>query len=147
MTQPPHDEPTVSDTDELREQVEQTRHELGDTVQSLADKADVKARAQEKAAALKEQTMAKAVELTGQAKAKAAEASQVLQDNVPDAVKDKAAAAAAQLRATASQAGQVWQGKAPEPVRNNRTPLIAAGAGLLAVYVLLRRKKKWEGSG
>ncbi|MBK6014055.1 DUF3618 domain-containing protein [Streptomyces sp. MBT53] len=142
MTQPPHDEPTAANTEELREQVEQTRHELGDTVQSLADKADVKRRAQEKAAALKEQTTAKTAELTDQAKAKAAEASHMLQDKVPDTVKEKAAVAAGQVRTAASQAEQVWQDKAPEPVRNNRTPLIAAGVALLAVYVLLRRKKK-----
>ncbi|WP_394428269.1 DUF3618 domain-containing protein [Streptomyces sp. SGAir0957] len=112
MTQPPHDEPTATSTEELRDQVEQTRHELGDTVQALADKADVKARTQEKAAALKEQTAAKASELTAQAKAKA------------------------------EQAQQVWQDKAPEPVRDKRAMLIAAGVAVVTVVALVRRKKK-----
>ncbi|MEV6483676.1 DUF3618 domain-containing protein [Streptomyces sp. NPDC051576] len=94
MTQPPDDEPTATSTEELREQVEQTRHELGDTVQALADKADVKARAQ---------TTTRAAELTGQANEKT---------------------------------------KAPEPMRNHRTALTSAGAAFLAVFVLLRRKKK-----
>ncbi|MET7572919.1 hypothetical protein ABZT04_31100 [Streptomyces sp. NPDC005492] len=50
---------------------------------------------------------------------------------MPDTVKDKAAVAAEQVKATA-----------PEPVRNHRTALISAGAAFLAVFVLLRRKKK-----
>ncbi|MBB1244501.1 DUF3618 domain-containing protein [Streptomyces durbertensis] len=54
MTQPPHDEPTADSVAELREQVEQTRRELGETVGSLAAKADVKARVQEKAGHVQE---------------------------------------------------------------------------------------------
>lgn len=38
MTQPPNDEPTASSPEELREQVEQTRSELGETVEALAAK-------------------------------------------------------------------------------------------------------------
>ncbi|MEU6387905.1 DUF3618 domain-containing protein [Streptomyces sp. NPDC046939] len=123
MTQPPHDEPTATSTEELREQVEQTRHELGDTVQALADKADVKARTQEKAAALKEQTAAKASELSATTAAKASELT-------------------AQAKAKAEQAQQVWQDKAPEPVRDKRAMLIAAGVALVTVIALARRKKK-----
>jgi hypothetical protein len=54
MTEPPHDEPTASSPEELREQVEHTREELGQTVETPAAKTDVKARAQEKAAEVKE---------------------------------------------------------------------------------------------
>lgn len=39
--------------DEIRAEIEQTREELGHTVEALAAKADVKARAQEKTAELK----------------------------------------------------------------------------------------------
>ncbi|MFF4014863.1 DUF3618 domain-containing protein [Streptomyces sp. NPDC001843] len=134
MTQPPHDEPTASGPEELRAQVEQTRHELGDTVEALAEKADLKDQARQKAAAVKEQTAATAAELTGQAKAKAAEAAHVLQD--------KTAQAAGQVRARAEQADRMWQERAPEPVRDNRTVLIAAGAGLLVACLLLRRRRK-----
>ncbi|MFH8348543.1 DUF3618 domain-containing protein [Streptomyces sp. NPDC018045] len=42
---------------ELRARIEQTRQELGDTVAALADKADVKSRAQEKAARIKDRTL------------------------------------------------------------------------------------------
>ena len=55
MTQPPHDKPTAESPEELRAQVEHTRHELGTTVEALAAKADVKTRAQEKAAEVKVQ--------------------------------------------------------------------------------------------
>ncbi|USQ85199.1 DUF3618 domain-containing protein [Streptomyces phaeoluteigriseus] len=50
MTQPPHDEPTASSPEELCEQIEGTRRELGATVQVLADRTDVGSRAREKAA-------------------------------------------------------------------------------------------------
>ncbi|MBD0420864.1 DUF3618 domain-containing protein [Streptomyces sp. TRM S81-3] len=48
--------------DELRRQIEQTRGELGDTVEELAGKADVKGRARARAADLKD----KAGAMTGQ---------------------------------------------------------------------------------
>lgn len=41
--------------DELREQVETTREQLGVTVEALAAKADIRARAQDRAAAVKGQ--------------------------------------------------------------------------------------------
>jgi hypothetical protein len=143
MTQPPHDEPTASSPEQLREHVEQTRQEFGETVENLAAKTDVKARAQEKATVLKEQAGAQAAELTGQVKVKAVEAAHLVQDKLPDPVKDSATAAAGQVKAKAGQAGQVWQDKAPEPVRakaqqgvevarDNRTLLIVAGSAAMA---------------
>jgi hypothetical protein len=138
----PHDKNTP-DAGELRAKVEQTRHDLGETVEALAARTDVKARAQEKAVEIKGQTATKAAELGGQAKTKATEVAHVLQDKVPDQVKDKAAAATGQVKAVAGQATEVWQDKAPEQVRNNRTAVLAAGgATLIATYVVLRRKRK-----
>ncbi|WOT39988.1 DUF3618 domain-containing protein [Streptomyces coeruleorubidus] len=159
MTQPPHDEPTASSPEQLQEQVERTRQELGETVEELAVKTDVKARTQEKATAVKkqvgvltEQAGAKAAELTGQVKVKAAEATHLVQDKLPDPVKDKATAAAEQVKAKAGQAGQVWQDKAPEPVRAkaqqgaraaraNRTVLIAVGSVAVAAWLLRRGRR------
>ena len=46
--------------DEIQADVEQTRTELGQTVEALADKLDVKGRAKEKAAETKEQVVEKA---------------------------------------------------------------------------------------
>ena len=46
--------------DELQADIERTRRELGDTVSALAEKADVKARLQDKAAETKEAAVQKA---------------------------------------------------------------------------------------
>ncbi len=50
---------------ELRARIERTRQELGDTVAELAEKADVKSRAQEKAARIKDSAAAATHRLTG----------------------------------------------------------------------------------
>ncbi|AGS67291.1 DUF3618 domain-containing protein [Streptomyces collinus] len=140
MTQPPHDEPTAQSPEELREQIEHTRHELGDTVQALAAKTDVKARAQEKAAEMKEQAAVKAGELKEQAalkaeqvKAKAAEAASRVQDKLPDPVRERAVQAAGQARATTAQG--------LHKARGNRQLLVAAAAAGTLVW-LIRRKKR-----
>lgn len=139
----PHDKHTAGPR-ELRAKVERTRHDLGETVEALAAKADVKARAQDKAVAIKGRTATKAAELGEQAMTKATEAAHVLQDKVPDQVKDKAATATGQVKAAAGrQAAEVWQDKAPEQVRKNRTAFLAAsGATLLVTYVLVRRRRR-----
>ncbi|MFJ3667042.1 DUF3618 domain-containing protein [Streptomyces sp. NPDC090106] len=137
MNQPPRDEPDTPSTDDLREHVERTRSDLGETVEALAEKTDVKARAQEKA---------------GELRAKTAELAHQAQDQLPDQVKDKAAQAAAQARAKAAQAGELWEDKAPEPVRrttaegarlarDHRKVLVAAAGGALVVWLAYRRRK------
>ncbi|MFB7509196.1 hypothetical protein ACFC0P_38315, partial [Streptomyces broussonetiae] len=96
---------------------------------------------------LKEQAALQA----GQLKDKAAEAAALVQDKLPEPVKDKATQAAGQVRAKAAEAGQLWQEKAPEPVRaktsqaaqaarGNRLLLAAAGAAV-AVWLVCRRRK------
>ena len=53
--------------DELRRQIEQTRGQLGDTVEELAGKADVKGRAKARAAGLKDRAGAMTVQLRSSA--------------------------------------------------------------------------------
>ncbi|MFD6294691.1 DUF3618 domain-containing protein [Streptomyces sp. NPDC060235] len=144
MTHTPADQhaPTPA---ELREQIEHTRHALGDTVQALADKADVKARTQQKAGALMEQAVVKADEL----KDLAATASSQVQNKVPDPVKKKAAPATGQARTAVAQAGRMWEEKAPaslqqrtaqsaQMAREHRTFLLAGAAGVALLWLARR---------
>jgi hypothetical protein len=67
--------------EELYQEIEQTRQRLGETVDELAAKADVKARARAKAAEAKVLTRAKAAELSGRVRR-----SQLLQRRWPVAL-------------------------------------------------------------
>ncbi|PRH77865.1 hypothetical protein C6N75_17725 [Streptomyces solincola] len=149
MTQPSRDESDAPSPEELRERVEQTRHELGMTIEALAAKAVVKARAQEKATEVTKQAAQKAEEL----KAEASQTAARIQDRTPDPVKDKAAVAAEQIRAKAAQATDLLQEKAPEPVRQkaaegvrmareNRTLLLTAAGVVVLVWLAARRSKE-----
>ncbi|MFJ8076408.1 DUF3618 domain-containing protein [Streptomyces sp. NPDC096176] len=112
--------------DELRAQVEDTREQLGRTVEALAAKADVKARAQQTAAEVKEQ-----------AAAKAAHAKEHIASSV-SMVGDK-------LRAKAPQPVQDKAHHAAETARGNPGPLLAAGAAtaaILLLVVLARRRRR-----
>ncbi|ARF65731.1 hypothetical protein B1H20_33135 [Streptomyces violaceoruber] len=104
--------------EELREQVERTRDELGQTVEALAGKADVKAQAKEKAAAVKEQ----AASASAQIREKTAEATRLVKDKAPEPLWEKAEQGA-------------------KAARDNRTPLLAGGA-LLIAFLLIRRGRK-----
>ena len=59
MNRPAEDKETTAGPDELRDQVERTRAELGRTVEALAAQADVKARVKGKAAEVKEEANAR----------------------------------------------------------------------------------------
>ena len=60
---------------EIEQEIEQTREHLGATVEELAAKADVKARARGKAAEVKASAQARAAEVKASAQARAAEVS------------------------------------------------------------------------
>ncbi|MCT9011657.1 DUF3618 domain-containing protein [Streptomyces rhizosphaerihabitans] len=148
MTHTPADQHSTPAPAELREQIEHTRHELGDTVQALADKTDVKARARQKAGQLKDDAVARAGEL----KVQATKATSRVQDKLPDSFKQKAAQAAGQARATATQAGRKWEEKAPAPLqqktaqsaqlaREHRTLLLTVAAGIAVLWLASRIKK------
>jgi len=57
---------------EVRADIERTRQHLGETAEALAAKADVKARAQQKASQVKEQATARASQVANQVKEQAA---------------------------------------------------------------------------
>jgi len=67
--------------EELHQEIEQTRQRLGETVDELAAKTDVKARARAKAAEAKVLTLAKAAEVSGRVRR-----SQLLQRRWPVAL-------------------------------------------------------------
>jgi uncharacterized protein YjbJ (UPF0337 family) len=111
------------DAEALVRDIERTRQELGETVQALAAKADVKARAHDKAAEVKDQVTAKAGQVKGHLADRAGQvtdkAGQVkdqvtgMAGQVTEQVADKAGHA----RGQAAAAGVKARATAPEPVR------------------------------
>jgi Protein of unknown function (DUF3618) len=73
--------PDPATADELQREIELTRERLGETVEQLAAKADVKAPAQAKVAQVKAQARSKAVEMKAQARSKAVEVSELMRQN------------------------------------------------------------------
>jgi hypothetical protein len=141
------------DPEELKTQIEETRQQLGDTVDQLAAKADVKARAQSKVADAQAVAQSKVADAQALAQAKVAGAQAKVAD-VTQRAKEKTT----QIKQQAATAGETGreqlQSKTPEPVkrvaaqgaegaRRYRTQLaIAAGAlvaGVLVVRWLRRR--------
>ncbi|PZT69791.1 DUF3618 domain-containing protein [Streptomyces sp. SW4] len=149
--------------DELRRQIEQTRSELGDTVEELAGKADVKGRAKARAADLKD----KAGALTVQLRSSAAHAGHSVQDRAGRAghvVQEKAHVVQEKAHVLQEKAGRSGQGgrhkagrtghavehDAPGPVhsaarpgRGRPGPVLVAGAAagaVVAAGVIWRRR-------
>ncbi len=102
---------------ELRRDIEQVRGELADTVNALAEKADVKARAQDKAQELKTQ----AIQKTQQARAQAPEVAQ--------------------------QLAGVAQQKARQGVQEKPGATVGAVLGVLGLLILRRRRRRRKGKG
>jgi ElaB/YqjD/DUF883 family membrane-anchored ribosome-binding protein len=79
---------TPEDPEQLREDIERTRQDLGDTVAALAEKTDVKTRAKDKVAEVRENVSQRRTELVGRAR-----------ESSPDG----ASAAAVQVRTKAQE--------------------------------------------
>ncbi|MBX4176091.1 DUF3618 domain-containing protein, partial [Streptomyces geysiriensis] len=102
--------------DELRQQIEQTRSQLGDTVEELAGKADVKGRAKARAADLRD----KAGAMTVQLRSSAAQAGHTVQGRASragHAVQDRAGQAGHAVQDKAGRAGQTVERRVPERAR------------------------------
>lgn len=114
----------------LRSEIEQTRAELGETVEALAAKADVKARAQEKVADVK----ARAAEAATEAKAKAVDKAQQVAESGKGVVEDlrtepavTTKRAAVRVRTSVQEKPKHWA---------------AAAAALLAFAALVVRRRR-----
>jgi predicted component of type VI protein secretion system len=155
MTDSTGSEPPVTGAkgpEELRQQIERTRSELGDTVEELAGKMDVKGRARARAADLRD----KAGAMTVQLRSSAAQAGHT--------VHDKATHAGHKVQDRTQRAGRITQGKAsqtgaelerrtehgvPGPARplvmaamRHPRPVLIVGAALAAIVVVSWRYPK-----
>ena len=131
---------TPDDPQELERKIERTREQLGQTVELLAAKADVKGRAQAKATELSERIKSKA----GQVRQKAAARGGSVRGQLVGTT------ATAQKRVTAA-ATPVWQAT-PEPVRQavakgastarqRRMQLAAAAGAVIAGCLLIKWRR------
>jgi cobalamin biosynthesis Mg chelatase CobN len=133
------------DVDALRADIKQTRAELGETVQALAAKADVKARAKEQVEQTKQRVRAQAADATGKVRDAALLAG--------DRVRQAAAQATANARGTATQAtdkvresGALEKAQgAGEQVRRNPVPfttVLVAAAVVIGVILVIRGRRR-----
>ncbi|AKL64606.1 hypothetical protein [Streptomyces sp. Mg1] len=102
---------------------------------------------------MKQQTTEKASLIADQIREKAERAARLVRDNTPDSVRDKTAQAAATVWGGATRAGQHAADMTPDPLlekadraataaRSNRTPLLVAGAVIIALVVVRRSRAR-----
>ncbi|MET8093308.1 DUF3618 domain-containing protein [Micromonospora sp. NPDC005220] len=111
----------TGDTEALREEIRRTRVELGETMEALAAKADVKARLKESAEQAKERMREQAAQTVAR-------------------VREQAARGAGMARAQAYEKGELVRARAydkGEMVRRNPVPWAAIAAGAVATVVVL----------
>ncbi len=144
------------DAQQLQQEIERTRDQLGETVEQLAAKADVKARARDKAAEFSGRVKSKA----GQARKEAAARSESARSQLAGktaAARQKATSAGGagkdQLQnRTAAVAMPVWEAtpehlrrgvaKGASTARQRRVPLAAAAVALILGYLAIRRWRR-----
>ncbi|MEU4528944.1 DUF3618 domain-containing protein [Micromonospora ureilytica] len=111
----------TGDTEALREEIRRTRVELGETMEALAAKADVKARLKESAEQAKERMREQAAQTVAR-------------------VRGQAARGAGMARAQAYEKGELVRAQAydkGESMRRNPVPWAAIAAGAVATVVVL----------
>ncbi|MCZ7375539.1 DUF3618 domain-containing protein [Micromonospora chokoriensis] len=107
----------TGDTEALREEIRRTRVELGETMEALAAKADVKARLKESAGQAKERMREQAAQTVAR-------------------VRGQAVRGAGMARAQAHHKGELVRDRG-ELVRRNPVPWAAIAAGAVATVVVL----------
>ncbi|MFC4017829.1 DUF3618 domain-containing protein [Micromonospora sp. GCM10011542] len=109
------------DTEALREEIRRTRVELGETMEALAARADVKARLKESAGQARERMREQAAQTVARLRGQAARRAEV-------------------ARAQAYEKGELVRAQAHEKgelVRRNPAPWAAVAAGAVATIVVL----------
>lgn len=132
--------------DELRQQIEHTRHQLGETVAQLVGRADVKGRARVRAADLKDKAGAMTVQLRESAaqaghvvQGRAAQAGHVVQGRaarVGHAAQGRASRAGHAVQHRAGRAGHAVEDSVPQPLRGALRAGMRHPGPVLAVGVL-----------
>jgi hypothetical protein len=141
--------PAKPDVAALRAEIKQTRTDLGETVQALAAKADVKARAKEQVEQTKQKVRAQAAEATGKVRDAAVAAGDRVRAAAGQAA-DKAGHATSQVADTAGQAADRVRTAGPAngsdvAVAVRRVPvelLVAGVAALVGVILLVRGSRR-----
>lgn len=112
----------AEDTSEIREAIEQTRDEIGDTIQAIGEKADVKARAGEKLAESRDAIKGSAAD----AKDKLGDVAQGVGDSLSNATGPAVSAAAE------------WTKSATHPsTQSGRRRRLAICLGLIAAVAIM----------
>ncbi|MDG9703528.1 DUF3618 domain-containing protein [Streptomyces sp. DH37] len=127
--------------DELRERVEGTREQLGQSVEELAGRVDAKARMRERTTAI-----------TARTREKAARVARLAQDRTPEPVRRKAVSAGTRIGQGAAAVAGTVRSRTPAPVSEkagqaaraarSRPGLLAVVAALLVVWAGTRRSGK-----
>ena len=156
-----------ADPDQLRQEIERTREELGETVEALIAKADVKARTRERVGEISERLRGATTQAREQATARVGQAREQATARVgqartqivgrPADAKHAASGPAVptgQLQARAAAVGQTIRDVTPDPVQkaaaramataSQRRALVAAAAVGVAVvgFMLIRRRRR-----
>ncbi len=128
----------AQDPGEIREAIEHTRQEIGETVQAIAEKTDVKARASKKMA----ESVGNLKASTVQAKSKLGEIGQRVEDSLPDATRPVASTTSQLVSASSQRAGALTMA-ATQQWRRQPLVIIIASATLAAVLAAssLRRRR------
>jgi hypothetical protein len=152
---------TPDDPEELKQDIERTREQLGETVEALVAKTDVKARAKERAGQLSERLKGTTAQVKEQAAARAGRARSQLAGKTADtknAAVQTTGTARNQLQARATAVTGVVRDKTPEPVQraaqqvaqrasavtSQRRGLVAvavAAAAVVSIIVIRRRRR------
>jgi hypothetical protein len=133
------------DAQGLQQEIERTREHLGQTVEALVAKVDVKARAQDEASRLIGRLKAKVIEARQQASARAYQARHQVADKT-EGPRGQVAGAAAGISKVTPEPVRQAAGNAVATARSRRTPLLAAvgavGAGLVGWLLFQRWRRR-----
>jgi hypothetical protein len=131
-----------TDEERLREEIEELRGDLGETVAALAYKANVPARAKERGAAVKEEAIERGLELSQQVVERGSELGGQVREWYTD-VRARLTAGSSELVQQTVRTAQWARESVGQAVADRRVKLTGvlavAGVGLLVMTVIVRR--------